>query len=134
MTTIETARNRAEELLQNLQKKAKDLLEAEDGVIKTVRALVEEKGLAPHEVQKKLEELVGRIKANKVWERVKTSDALHTFNDYRGEVEKRVEDGVQRLMHALSVASTNEVADLTKQVTALNKKVNALSKKLDTQN
>jgi len=131
MTTIETARTRAEELLQNLQKKAKELLEAEDGVVKTVRALVEEKGLAPAEVQKKLEELVGRIKANKVWERVKASNALATFNDYRGEVQHKVDDTVQRIMHSLSVASSNEVADLTKQVTALNKKVNELTKKLD---
>jgi polyhydroxyalkanoate synthesis regulator phasin len=134
MTTIETARTRAEELLQNLQKKAKDLIEAEDGVVKTVRALVEEKGLAPHEVQKKLEELVGRIKANKVWDRVKASNTLATFNDYRGEMQHKMDDTVQRIMHSLSVASTNEVADLTKQVTALNRKVNELTKKLDTQN
>ncbi len=134
MTTIETARTRAEELLGNLQKKAKDLLEAEEGVVKTVRALVEEKGLAPQEVQKKLEELVGRIKANKVWERVKASEAFATINDYRGEVERKVEDSVQKVMHALSLASRTELADLTKQVTALNKKVNDLSKKVDSQN
>jgi polyhydroxyalkanoate synthesis regulator phasin len=134
MTTIETAKNRAEELFQNLQKKAKDLLDAEEGVVKTVRALVEEKGLAPHEVQKKLEEVVGLIKANKVWDRVKQSDAFATLTDYRGEVERKVEDSVQRLMHALSLASRAELADLTKQVTALNKKVNDLSKKLDGQN
>ncbi len=134
MTTIETARTRAEELLQNLQKRAKDLLEAEDGVVKTVRQLIEEKGLAPHEVQKKLEELVGRIKAAKVWDRVKTSEAMHTLNDYRGEVERRVEDSMQRVMHALSLASKAELADLSKQVTALNKKVNELTKKLDGQN
>lgn len=134
MTTIETARTRAEELLQNLQKKAKELLEAEDGVVKTVRVLVEEKGLTPAEVQKKLEEVVGLIKANKIWERVKASNALATFNDYRGEVQHKAEDAVQRIMHSLSVATSGEIADLTKQVTALNKKVNELTKKLDNQN
>src|SRR5689334_17030724 len=95
VTTINTARDRAEELLASLQKKAKELLEVEEGLVKTVRALVEERGFSPAEVKKKLDELVGAIKSNKVWERVKLADAVVVLNDYRGELERRVEDTVK---------------------------------------
>jgi polyhydroxyalkanoate synthesis regulator phasin len=134
MTTVETARTRAEELLQNLQKRAKEFLDAEDGLVKTVRTLIDEKGLSPQETQKKLEELIGRIKATKVWDRVKTSDAMAALNDYRGEMQHRVEGSVQRMIQALSLASKAELDDLSKQVTALNKKVSELTKKVEPQN
>jgi polyhydroxyalkanoate synthesis regulator phasin len=133
MTTV-NARSRAEELLQNLQKRAKDLLEAEDGVAKTIRALMEEKGLAPAEVQKKLEEVVGRIKATKIWDRVKSADALAFLSDYRDEMERKVEDTMHRLIHALSLVSKNELADLARQVATLRERVDALSKKPDSSN
>ncbi len=134
MTTIETARNRAEELLQNLQKRAKDLLEAEDGVAKTVRALMEERGLAPTEVQKKLEEVVGRIKAAKIWDRMKSADALAFLNDYRDEMERKVEETMHRLIHALSLVSKSELADLAREVATLSERVDALSKKSESSN
>jgi len=134
MTTIETAKTRAEELLHNLQKKARSYLEAEEGLIKTVRQVMEEKGLGPAETRKKLEELVGHIKANKIWDRVKTSDTMAAFTDYRDEMERRVEDTMHRLVDSFSLASKGDVQDLAKQVTALNKKVNELSKKVEAVN
>ncbi len=130
VTSLNTAKGRAEELLQNLQKKARELLEAEEGLVHTVRALVEERGFAPAEVKKKLDELVGALKANKVWERVKQSDAVVVLNDYRGEVERKVEESVQKLLANLPVATKADVTELSAQVNALSAKVVALAEKL----
>jgi polyhydroxyalkanoate synthesis regulator phasin len=131
MTTIESARSRAEDVLHNLQKKAREFLAAEDGLVKTLRELADEKGFSPAETRKKLEEMVGHIKANKIWDRVKSSDAAATFSDYRDEVERRVEDTMHRFIDTLSLVSKSDFQTLAKQVTALNKKLNDLSKKLD---
>ena len=51
MTTIETARTRAEDLLHTLQKKAHEFLDAEDGLVKTLRQLADEKGLSSAETR-----------------------------------------------------------------------------------
>ncbi len=131
MTTINNARDRAEELLHNLQKRARELLEAEEGLVSTVRALVEERGFTPGEVKKKLDELVGLIKSNTVWERVSASGALGMLADARGEVERRVEGSVQRLLSSLSIASRTDVDDLGRQLSALESKLSDLEHKLE---
>ncbi len=122
---MSTARDRAEELLANLQKRAKDMLSAEEGVVHSARELIENAGLTPDEVKKRLEELVGRIKANKVWERLNVSGTLVALNDYRGEVERRA----QSLIGNLSVVSKNELADLTERVATLEQKLDQLAQK-----
>src|SRR5688500_16810553 len=104
---MSTARDRAEELLANLQKRAKDLLSAEEGLVRTVRDLVENYGLSPDEVKKRLEELVGRIKANGLWERIRQNETIVALSDYRGEVERRA----QALLQSLPVATKAEVQE-----------------------
>jgi hypothetical protein len=131
MAKTNTARDRAEELLQTLQKRARDLLDAEEGLVKAVRDLIEQKGFTPAEVKKKLEELVGRIKANKLWDRVAKSDAIVALSDYRGEVERRATESVQKLLASLPVANKSEVAELEKQLRELTDKVKELAQKLD---
>ena len=56
--SVDIAFERAEELFQTLQARARDLLEAEEGVVATVRELVEERGLKPSDVKQKLDEAV----------------------------------------------------------------------------
>src|SRR4051812_48080006 len=119
MAKMNTARDRAEEVLQTLQKRARELLDAEEGLVRAVKDLVEQNGFTPAEVKKKLEELVGRIKANKVWDRVAKSDAVVALGDYRGEVERRATESVQRLLHSLPVANKSDVVELEKQVREL---------------
>jgi polyhydroxyalkanoate synthesis regulator phasin len=131
MTKISNARDRAEELLQNLQKTARELLDAEEGLIKAVRAMVEQNGFSAAEVKKRLEEMVGRIKANNLWERVAKSDTAVAIADYRGQVERRASKSVKKLLSSFPVANKNEVAELTQQVKALNNKVLELAKRLD---
>src|SRR5688572_6298998 len=101
---MSTARDRAEELLASLQKRARELLSAEEGLVRTVRDLVDNVGFSPDEVKKRLDELVGKIKANNVWERLKANDTLVALNDYRGEVERRA----QAMLQSLPVASKQE--------------------------
>jgi polyhydroxyalkanoate synthesis regulator phasin len=124
---MSTARDRAEELLANLQKRARDFLSAEEGLVRTVRDMIDDAGWSPDEAKKRLEELVGRIKANNVWERLFNNDNLVVaLNDYRGEVEKKAKE----LLQSLPVASKAEVAELQAQVKKLEKQLAALSAKL----
>jgi polyhydroxyalkanoate synthesis regulator phasin len=122
---MSTARDRAEELLANLQKRAKDLLSAEEGLVRTVRDLIENAGWTPEEVRKRLEELVGRIKANKVWERLNVSGKLVALGDYRDEVERRA----QQLLGNLPVVSKQEVQELSDRVASLEQKLEKLAAK-----
>jgi polyhydroxyalkanoate synthesis regulator phasin len=122
------ARDRAEELFHGLQKRARELMEAEDGVAKTVRDLIEERGLAPAEVKKRLDDMMGRIKANNLWDRVRKSDAATALSDARGEVERRVEETVQRLIVNLPIVTRNDLKDLEAEIAALKKKVDGLKK------
>jgi polyhydroxyalkanoate synthesis regulator phasin len=125
---VNTARDRAEELLHNLQKRAKEMLEAEDGVVKTVRDLIEDKGLAPADVKKRLEEVVGKLNANSMWDKIRTSDAVVALSDYRDELENRVEDSVQRLLGGLQIVTKSDLKDLESDLAALRKKVDSLKK------
>lgn len=131
MSGIGTARDRAEDLLQTLQKKGREVIEAEERLVKTVRDLMEEKSFSPAEVKNSLEELLGRIRGNRVWEKVRASDAVVALSDYRDEVEKKVEDSVQRILGSLQIASKNDLQAISKQIKALNKKFNDLNKKLN---
>jgi polyhydroxyalkanoate synthesis regulator phasin len=120
---MSTARDRAEELLSNLQKRAKDLLSAEEGLVRTVRDMIDNAGWSPDEVKKRLEEVVGRIKANGVWERLRSNETLVALSDYRGEVERRTRE----LLANLPVASKNDLSELAAKVAKLEKKVASLT-------
>lgn len=129
MTSIETAKSRAEELLQNLRTRAREFVEAEEGLVASVRTILDDKGLAPNEVRKRLEEVLGRIRANKVY-----NDAASAISDYRGEFERRFDGSLHRIIDTLSLVSKDELHDVMKQVTELNLRVVELSNKLDAQN
>ena len=87
---LATAKTRAEELISNLQKRARGLIDSEAGVVTALRELVEERGMSRQEVRDALEEAVGRLKANELWEQVSASKTVVALSDYRGEVERRV--------------------------------------------
>jgi len=125
---MSTAKDRAEELLHGLQKRAREFLAAEEGLAHAVRELIENKGLTPAEVRKRLETVVGRIKANKVWERIRTSDAVVALSDYRDEVEKRVEETVRRLLASLQIVTKNDLTALKAELNTLEKKFENLKK------
>jgi polyhydroxyalkanoate synthesis regulator phasin len=118
--------------LHHLQKRARDLVDAEDGLGRTVRDLVEENGLSPAEVKKRLDEVVGRLRANGVWERLRTSEAAVALSDYRDEMERRVEETVKRLLGSLQLASRADLEHLEGEVTALRRKLESLRKQSKT--
>jgi polyhydroxyalkanoate synthesis regulator phasin len=122
------ARDRAEELFHSLQKRARELMDAEDGLAKTVRDLIEDKGLAPVEVKKRLDDMMGRIKANNLWDRVRKIDAKTAFTDARGEVERRIEETVQRLVNNLPIVTRNDLKELESEIASLKRKVDSLKK------
>ncbi len=124
------AKDRAEELIHNLQKRARELVDAEEGLVRTVRDLVEEKGLAPNDVKKRLDDVVGRLKANKLWESIRNSDAVVALNDYRDEFETRVEDAVKRFMSTLQLVTKADIAALEKESKSLRRKLNDLKKQV----
>ena len=126
-----SARDRAEELLQNLQNRARELLDAEEGLAKTVGDLVEGNGVSVAGVRGRLEDLFGRMKGNKVWESIRNHDKVVALNDYRGEVERRFEDTFGSLIDTLPFATKSDLADLGKQLGSLNYKVNELAAKLE---
>ena len=127
---INTAKDRAEEVWQNLQKRARDLLEAEEGLVATVRELIEDKGLTPAEVRKQLEDVLGRIKTAKIWNRLTGSNAVVALNDYRDEVEKKVEDTVRRLLGTFQIATKADLDALEKKFSSVNRKVNEINRKV----
>ena len=129
---LATAKNRAEELISNLQKRARGLIDSEAGLVNTVRELIEERGMSRQEVLEALEEAVGRLKANELWEQVSSSKTVVALSDYRGEVERRVEDSVKGVLGSLQIASSEDLAKVEKKVKSLTRKVNDLSKQLKT--
>ena len=124
------ARDRAEDLLHTLQSRAREWVDAEEGLVHTIRDLVDDKGLSSAEVKRRLEDLLGRIKANEFWERLTSNDKVVALTDYRDEVEKKVEEAVTRVLERFPLASKAEVTGLAKQVKSLNRKVNDLGRKL----
>ena len=124
--SMNTARDRAEELFGNLQKKARDLLDAEEGLTHTVRDMIEDAGLNPNEVRRRLEELVGRIKANKLWDRV-SNDTVIALGDYRDELERRVGG----IMGNLPVVPKQDFDDLVERVQSLELRLENLGELLE---
>ena len=125
-----TAKDRAEEMFHNLQKKARDLVDAEEGLVRTVRDLIEEKGLAPTEVKKRLDDTLGNLKANTLWERLRTSDPVVALSDYRDEFERKVEDSVGRLLSTLQIVTKSDLEAVESQISSLRKKVDNLKKQV----
>lgn len=127
---LATAKTRAEELISNLQKRARTLIDSEAGVVTALRELVEERGMSRQEVREALEEAVGRLKANELWEQVSSSKTVVALSDYRGEVKGRVEDSVKSVLGSLQIASSEDLQKVEKKVKSLTRKVNELSKQL----
>ena len=125
-----TAKDRAEDLLHTVQNKARELVDAEEGLVRTVRDLVEEKGLNPADVRKRLDEVFGRMKTNELWDRVRTSDTVVALSDYRDEIEGRVEEAVQRFLATLQLATASDVKGLEADLKSLRRKVTTLSKQV----
>ena len=127
---LATAKTRAEELISNLQKRARGLIDSEAGVVTQLRELVEERGMSRQEVRDALEEAVGKLKANELWDQVSSSKTVVALSDYRGEVERRVEDSVKSVLGSLQIASSEDLEKVEKKVKSLTRKVNELSKQL----
>lgn len=125
---VTTARDRAEELLHSLQKRAREIVDAEDGLIKTARDLVEQ-GIAPQDVKKRLEELMEFIKTNRIVDGIKNNETVVALNDYRGEIERKADEHLQKFLGSLQIASRTDIAELQQQIKELNKKVSGLAKK-----
>jgi len=127
---INAAKDRADQVWQKLQTRAREFIEAEEGLVASVRELLEDKGISQAEITKKLEEFLGKVKANKVWEKVSGSNAVVALSDYREEFEKKAEDTRLKVMSTLQVASASDVEALQKQLKSLNRKVNEVNRKV----
>ena len=127
---INAAKDRADQVWQKLQTRAREFIEAEEGLVASVRELLEDKGISQVEISKKLEEFLGKVKANKVWEKVSGSNAVIALSDYREEFEKKAEDTRLKVMSTLQVASASDVEALQKQLKSLNRKVNEVNRKV----
>src|SRR5689334_15859670 len=114
------ARERAEELLQNLQKRARELLDSDNGLAKSVRTLIDEKGMNPAEARRRLDDTLARLKANPMVQKLNL-----------GEIERVAGSSFQRLIDTLPVASKADLEDIGKQVKVLHRKVNDLAKKMN---
>ena len=132
LTTVEGARERAEELLSSLQGKARDLAEARQGLLSTVTDLVDEKGLKPADVKETLDEMLGRIKANELWDELTASNTVATLTDYREELERQIEAVVTRIMSTLNIATRADIDAMDKKLKSMNRKVNDLNRKVKT--
>jgi len=128
--SVDIAFERAEELFQTLQARARDLLEAEEGVVATVRELVDERGLKPSDVKQKLDEAMGRIKSNELWDKIIKSSTVAVLSDYRDDLERRVEAVVERILGTFNIATRADLEDLEKKYKSLNRKVNELNRKV----
>lgn len=126
--TPNAARERAEEWMQTLQKQARAFLDAEEGMVKTLRDFVEQ-GLAPAEVKKNLEEIVGRIKANRLWEGLRAREAVTFIADTRDEVERRVDEIVHRLLTSLQIVTTADVAELDAKMKTIAQRIDQLEQR-----
>ena len=113
---INAAKDRADQLWQELQSRAREFIEAEEGLVASVRELLDDTGIGQAEISKKLEELLGRVKATKIWEKVSGSRAITSLGDYRTELEKRAEDTRGRVFSASRLASLSEVEALEKKL------------------
>ena len=132
LTTVEGARERAEELLSSLQVKARDLSEARQGLLTTVTDLVDEKGLKPADVKETLDDLLGRIKSNELWDELTASNTVATLTDYREELERQIEAVVTRIMSTLNIATRADIDAMDKKLKSMNRKVNELNRKVKT--
>ena len=113
-----------------MQTRARDLLEAEEGVVATVRELVDERGLKPADVKETLDEAMGRIKSNELWDKITNSSTVAALSDYLDDLERRVEAVVERLLGTFNIATRAELEDIEKKYKSLNRKVNELNRKL----
>lgn len=125
--SVQQAKSRAEEWLSQLQKRARELLDAEEGFLNTLRQLLEDGGMQASDVRAHLEKWLGRLAARRIWERVTHSDTVVALHDYRGTLERKVDQNLRGVLNGLKIASTEDVEELERQIQALHQKLTQLA-------
>jgi hypothetical protein len=123
----QAAKDKTEEVLQVLQKKAREFLAAEEGLVEAARELLEDKKWNTQEIKKRLEEGFGRLKAHTLWERLRQLDSVVVLGDYKDGFEKRVEDTVHAILNSLQIANKGELAALSREVSVLRDRLEKLT-------
>jgi len=90
--------------------------------------LVEERGLAPHDVKKRLEDVLGRVQTANLWEKLKGLDAQAALMDAKDGVERRMEDTVQRFIDNLPVATKTDLKAIESELNALKRRVDGMKR------
>jgi polyhydroxyalkanoate synthesis regulator phasin len=129
MSIATQARDRAEEMLHQMQRKAREFLDAEQGLARTARDLIEQKGFAPAEVRRNLEDLVGRIRANKIFESIRNAEPQELWTETVGGIERRVDDSMHWLLSTLRVATTEEMKALRRELNDLKERIDVLDQR-----
>lgn len=105
--TMHTARDRAEELLETLQRRAKDFVAADEGLLKSVRD------------------------ASHLLERPAVHDAMATLADYREELERRLEAVVHRVLASLQLATHADLDGVNARLATLTQRIEQLQAKIE---
>ncbi len=129
MGMVQVAKDKADDMLQVLQKKARDFLTAEEHLVEAAKALLEEKKWSSQDLRKRLEEGLGRFKANSVLERLRQWDSVVVLGDYKEGIEKRVETTVHSILESLQIASKADIAALSQEIAALRDRLGASNSK-----
>jgi len=130
MSLTTNARDRAEEMFQLLQKRARELLDAEEGLARTVRDMVEQAGISPVEVRKSLEELLGRLGANKIVERLRATEPSILWSDTVDGFERRVDTSIHWLLSSLQIASADDMRDMRDDLAAMRERLDQIDARL----
>jgi hypothetical protein len=122
--TVNQAKDRAEELLQNLKKGARNLIDAES--VKNVRAKIEAKldaqGLNPAEARKRFDDAVSQL-------RLRTGEAKGKLSDYRAQIERRAEESFQRIFDSAQKVAKSEFDGVSSKVKSISKRFGKMGKK-----
>ena len=109
------ARERAEEFFKNLQKRAREIMDADAGFKRRVKTFMDQKSITPGEARRRFDAAVKHLKAHSAAQGQRLRD-----------MERRASDSLQRWFSALPSASKGALTDAGKQVKTLNKKFIAL--------
>jgi polyhydroxyalkanoate synthesis regulator phasin len=75
-----------------------------------------------------VQDVIGNLRANHLWERVRTSDPVVALWDYRDELERRVEQSVTRVLGSLQIVTRSDLESLEQELTSLRRRVDKLSR------
>lgn len=137
----QSTKDKAEEMLSSLQRRAKEWLDAEEGLIHTIRDAIETNAITPTELRSKLDTLLGQLKSRGILEYFGNSAVplaaegggeaaprglQSSIQQYRSDLEQRAESSMRRLLTSLQVATKNDVDTLSEQIQALTHKLGDL--------